>query len=226
MAAHSSILHGFHGESPWTEEPGSCGHMAYGATEPDTTKRLSTEHKTHMRQKIKNCTNKQRCQQRILGISKVALTLSDLPWLSSLSAFYCTLSYDPNPSHVYAKISTQSHMTSVATLTLYQKDSLFKFQFCFTFSTTSIQFSSFAQLCPTLCDPMNHSTPGLSVHHQLPEFTQTHVHRVGDAIQSSHPLPSPSPPAPNPSQNQGLFQSGQSIGVSASASILPMNNRD
>ena len=53
---------------------------------------------------------------------------------------------------------------------------------------------------------MNHSTPGFSVHHQLPEFTQTHVHRVGDAIQPSHPLSSPSPPAPNPSQHQGLFQ--------------------
>ena len=70
----------------------------------------------------------------------------------------------------------------------------------------SIQFSSVAQTCPTLCDPMNLSTPGLPVHHQLPELTQTHVNRVGDAIQPSHPLPSPSPPAPNPSQQQGLFQ--------------------
>ena len=70
----------------------------------------------------------------------------------------------------------------------------------------SVQFSSVAQSCPTLCKPMNHSTPGLPVHHQLPEFTQTHVHRVGDAIQLSHPLSSPSPPAPNPSQHQGLFQ--------------------
>ena len=70
----------------------------------------------------------------------------------------------------------------------------------------AIQFSSVAQLCPTVCDPMNCSTPGLPVHHQLPEFTQTHVHWVGDAIQPSHPLPSPSPPAPNPSQHQGLFQ--------------------
>ena len=68
------------------------------------------------------------------------------------------------------------------------------------------QFSSVAQSCLTLCDPMNRSTPGLSVHHQLPEFTQTHVHRVSDAIQPSHPLSSPSPPAPNPSQHQSLFQ--------------------
>ena len=71
----------------------------------------------------------------------------------------------------------------------------------------SVQFSSVAQSCPTLCDPMNHSTPGLPVHHQLQEFTQTHVHRVGDAIQPSHLLPSPSPPVPNPSQHQSLFQS-------------------
>ena len=66
------------------------------------------------------------------------------------------------------------------------------------------QFSSVAQSRPTLCDPMNRSTPGLPVHHQFPEFTQTHVHRVSDAIQPSHPLSSPSPPAPNPSQHQSL----------------------
>ena len=74
------------------------------------------------------------------------------------------------------------------------------------FSLTIIQFSSVTQSFPTLCDPMNCSTPGLPVHHQLPEFTQTHVHGVGDAIQPSHPLLSPSPPAPNPSQHQSLFQ--------------------
>ena len=72
--------------------------------------------------------------------------------------------------------------------------------------SNSVQFSSVTQSCLTLCDPMNHSTPSLPVHHQLPEFTQTHVHRVSDAIQPSHPLLSPSPPAPNPSQHQGLFQ--------------------
>ena len=70
------------------------------------------------------------------------------------------------------------------------------------FEVGSVQFSSVAQLCPTPCDPMNCSTPGLPVHHQLPEFTQTHVHRVGDAIQPSHPLSSPFPPAPNSSQHQ------------------------
>ena len=70
----------------------------------------------------------------------------------------------------------------------------------------SVQFSSVTQSCPTLCDPMNRSTPGLPVHHQLPEFTQTHVHRVGDTIQPSHPLSSSSPPALNLSQHQGLFR--------------------
>ena len=70
----------------------------------------------------------------------------------------------------------------------------------------SVQFSSVTQSCPTLCDPMNCSMPGLPVHHQLVEFTQTHVHWVGDAIQPSHPLLFPSPPAFNLSQDQGLFK--------------------
>ena len=70
----------------------------------------------------------------------------------------------------------------------------------------SVQFSSVAQSCLPLCDPMNLSTPGLPVHHRFPEFTQIHAHQVDNAIQPSHPLSSPSPPAPNPSQHQGLFQ--------------------
>ena len=75
-----------------------------------------------------------------------------------------------------------------------------------TFPLSSVQFSSVAQLRRNLCDPMDCSTPGLPVHHQLPEFTQTHVHYVGDAIQPSHPLLSPFPPAFNLSQHQDLFQ--------------------
>ena len=94
----------------------------------------------------------------------------------------------------------------------------------------SVQFSSVTQSCPTLCEPMNCSMPGLPVHHQLPEFTQTHVHRVGDAIQPSHPLSSPSPPAPNPSQHQSLFQwvssSHEVAKVLALASVLQMNTQD
>ena len=97
----------------------------------------------------------------------------------------------------------------------------------------SVQFSSVAQSCPILCEPMNRDMPGLPVHHQLPESTQTQVHRVGDAIQPSHPLSSPLPPALNLPEHQGLFpmsqffaSGGQSIGVSASASVLPMNTQD
>ena len=91
----------------------------------------------------------------------------------------------------------------------------------------SVQFSLVAQACLTLWNPMNCSTPGLPVHHQLLEFTQTHVHRVCDAIQPSHPLSFLSPPAPNPSQHQGLFPmsqhfawGGQNTGVSALASFF------
>ena len=69
-----------------------------------------------------------------------------------------------------------------------------------------LQYSSVAQSCPTLCNPMDCSTPGLPVHHQLLKLAQTHVHRVSDAIQPSHPLLSPSPPAFNLSQHQGLFR--------------------
>ena len=100
-------------------------------------------------------------------------------------------------------------------------------------SLSSVQFSSVTQLCPTLCDPMNCSMPGLPVHHQLTEFTQDHVHRVNDAIQPSHPLLSPSPPAPKSlpasesfPMSQLFASGGQSIGLSASASVLPMNTQD
>ena len=95
-----------------------------------------------------------------------------------------------------------------------------------------IQFSSVAQSCLTFWDPMNCSTPGLPVHHQFLECTQTHIHQVGDAIQPSHPLSSPSPPAPNPSQLQSFPVSqlftwgGQSTGVSALASFLPKDTQD
>ena len=99
---------------------------------------------------------------------------------------------------------------------------------------TSVQFSLVAQSCLTLCDSMNRSTPGLPVHHQLPEFTQTHVHQVDDAIQPSYPLSSPSPPVPNPSQHQSLFQwvnSSREVAKvlefhSALASVLSKNTQD
>ena len=108
-----------------------------------------------------------------------------------------------------------------------KKDFVTDVEFCI------IQFSSVAQSCPTLCDPMDCRTPGFPVLHYLPELAQTHVHWVSDAIQPSHPLLSPSPPAFNLSQHQGLFlmsqffaSTGQSIWVSASASVLPMNIQD
>ena len=99
-------------------------------------------------------------------------------------------------------------------------------------SNCQSQFSSAAQSCPTLCDPMDCSMPGFPVYHQLPELAQTHVHRVGDTIQPSHPLLSSSPPAFSLIHHQGLFESqffasgGQRIGVSAPASVLPMNIQD
>ena len=82
---------------------------------------------------------------------------------------------------------------------------------CSPHGSHSVQFSSVAHSCPTLCDPMNRSMPGLPLYHQLPESTQTQVHWVGDAIQPSHPLSSPSPPALNLSQHQGLFKWGSSL---------------
>ena len=98
--------------------------------------------------------------------------------------------------------------------------------------TEEPQFSSVTQLCLTLGDPMNRSMPGLPVYHQLPEFTQTHVHPVGDAIQPSHPLSSPSLRAPNPSQHQGLFQWVNSLHEVARVlefqlqHVLPVNTHD
>ena len=95
-----------------------------------------------------------------------------------------------------------------------------------------VQFSSVAQSCPTLCDPMICSTPALLVHHQFPEFTQTHDHKVSDAIQPSHPLLSPSPPAfqslpalKSFPMSQLFSWGGQSTGISASASVLPKKSQ-
>ena len=102
---------------------------------------------------------------------------------------------------------------------------------CRIYAQWNIQFSSVDQSCLTFCDPMNCSTPGLPVHHQLPEFTQTNVHWVSDAIQPSHPLSSPSLPAPNPSQHESFPVSqlfawgGQSTGVSALAPVLPKKSQ-
>ena len=109
-------------------------------------------------------------------------------------------SYHMIPQSYSGTIYSQELKTSVHTKICTQ-------MFIDCFPDNCLNFSSVKlQSCPTLCDPINHSTPGLPVHHQLPELTQTHVHRVSDAIQPSLRLSSPSPPAPNPSQHQSLFQ--------------------
>ena len=133
-----------------------------------------------------------------------------LLWLSFWFGYgWCGQSKSTHDTHPQACQSIDSTFSSQPTSTrMTQKKpyKLYEFIFHLVLQLASVQFSSVTQLCPTLCDPMNRSTPGLPVHHQLPEFTQTHVHRVGDAIQPSHPLSSPSPPAPNPSHHQSLFQ--------------------
>ena len=109
----------------------------------------------------------------------------------------------PQNTHLYQEFNTDTFSWIYFSLSPLLFSSLLSLVIS---KASSDQIRSVAQSCPTLCDPMNCSTPGLPVHHQLPEFTQTHVHRVSDAIQPSHPLSSPSPPAPNPSQHQSLFQ--------------------
>ena len=122
-----------------------------------------------------------------------------------LSAFICWAAFSSPteiPKHINKFIW---HFSEMKNNNVYLREKKY-----FTFFS-SVQFSSVSQSCPTLCDPMNRTTPGLPVHQQLPEFTQTHIHRVSDAIQPSHPLLSPSPPAPNPSQHQSLFQQVNSL---------------
>ena len=116
-----------------------------------------------------------------------------------------SLGHGPLPPYSKPVMSHLSDLSSIVSALpdhRWERFSAFKNQ-CDLFS---FQFSSVAQSCPTLCDPMNRSMPGLPVYHQLPESTQTHVHRVGDAIQPSHPLSSPSTHALNLSQHQGLFK--------------------
>ena len=122
---------------------------------------------------------------------------------------YWSFSFSISPSNEYSGLISllSKGLSKVFSNTKVQKHHFFFW--CSAFFIVQLSHpsvSSVTQSCPTLCDTMNCNTPDLPVHYQLPEFTQTHVHRVSDAIQPSHPLSSPSPPAPNPSQHQGLFQ--------------------
>ena len=148
-------------------------------------------------------------------LGMVLITTSCIMSWTSFHSSSGTLSIKSNPLNLQSVIKQE--MTRVNTKST---------------SISTVQFSSVTQSCPTLCDPINHSMPGLPVHHKLPEFTQTHAHWLGDAIQPSHLLLYPSPPTPNPSQQQGLFQWANSshevakVLVSASASVLPINTQD
>ena len=130
------------------------------------------------------------CFLYFFALRKSFLSLLDILWNSTFKWVYLPFSPLFFASLVFTALSKAS------------LDSHFAFLHFF---FLRYQFSSVAQSCPTFCDPMNHSTPGLSVHHQVSESTQTNVHWVGDAIQPSHPLSSPSPPALNLSQHQSLF---------------------
>ena len=134
-----------------------------------------------------------------LGLSFFYLTkciYNSSIWLGESISYFSTISeYHPIIS-LYCNLIIDSLME--VNLDCNYSSCIFKF--------SSVQFSSVAQSCSTLCDPMNCSTPGLPVHHHFPKFTRIHIHRVGDAIQPSHPLLSPFPPSPNPSQHQSLFQ--------------------
>ena len=124
-------------------------------------------------------------------ISNSLLTQSPAPWGTQVCFLRLWICFVNNVFNVYFRFHLQVISCDLfPILTRFRSD----------------QIRSVTQSCPTLCNPMNRSTPGFPVHHQLPEFTQTHVHRVSDAIQPSHPLSSPSPPAPNPPQHQGIFQ--------------------
>ena len=141
------------------------------------------------------------------------------PKLFLLAQIYAevTAGQTPRHHHLYFQNQTNTHThthtmpcnthTFCEEIWIILKNTFTYSEKCFSWLIIlKFQFSSVSQLCPTLCNPMNHSMPDLLVHLQLPESTQTHVHCVGDAIQPSHPLSSPSPPAPNLSQHPGLFQ--------------------
>ena len=143
-------------------------------------------------------------------VAKNRTRLSDFHFQQSATLIYSNRKFVPSRCCVNVGVSQTETIRSLHTKRLFfsflnKSNILFSCKFLIKDCKMLVQFSSVAQSCPTLCDPMNCSTPGLPVHHQFPEFTQTHIHRVSDAIQPSHPLSSPSP-APNPSQHQSLVR--------------------
>ena len=138
------------------------------------------------------------------GLSRVFSSTSLKASILWLSAFFMV--QHSQPHMITIKTIDLTIQTFVDKMIFLLFNTLSSFVIAFLPRSSSVQFSSVIQSWPTFCDPMNRRMPGLPVHHKLLEFTQTHAHRVSDAIQPSHPLSSPSPPAPNPSQHQGLFQ--------------------
>ena len=198
MAPHSSTLAW---KIPWTKEPGrlqSMGLLGVGHSWV-TSLSLSCIGEGNDNPLQCSCLENPRDGGAWWAVvSGVAQSRTQLKWLSSRTVKFCITSNVPfsqflGPGKTYLKVLC--HLRFRLTPQLQHVFLIIASQF-------SVQFNSVTQLCPTLCNPMNRSTPGLPVHHQIPEFTQTHVHWVSDAIQPTHPLSSPSPPTFNLSQHQ------------------------
>ena len=145
-------------------------------------------------------------ESQMHGNSLLSISTGSLIEVSNLACSKCSSCFKPTTPVPFPVFLTSLSNSSIYPVASTQKPSSQIWFLSFSYLSHSVQFSSVAQSCPTLCDPMDCSTPGLPVHHQLLEFAQTQVHWVGDTIQPSHPLSAPSLPAFNPSQHQGLFE--------------------
>ena len=189
MAIHSSILAW---RIPWIEEPGRLQFMG-------VTKSWTLQCRTHGFNLWVGGLPLEK------GMAHFSIPNRRIPWTEESGAYGLQPMGSQSTGHnwVTNTVKLQNNCKETKGIFLVLKISTLMWM---SVHICEVQFSSVAQLCLTLCDPMNRSTPGLPVHHQLLEFTQTHVHRICDAIQPSHSLSSPSPPALNLSQHQGLFQ--------------------